>query len=90
MKYQKPKKFTVEDGQELIEVMEGVGYSYAEIREKFERKRKKYGTVRRKVNEIKRPPSEEEIKRNQQAEKVNQRRKEVREEMIRRWKEIKS
>jgi arsenate reductase-like glutaredoxin family protein len=54
--------FTSTDEEELIAIMEGCGYSWAEISDKINRKYRKYGiTKRRNVKE--KPPSEDEIKR---------------------------
>jgi arsenate reductase-like glutaredoxin family protein len=87
----KAKKYTVTeaDEQELIEVMENIGYSWSEISDKVNRKYKKYGIVNRRTKEEK-PQSENEIKRKQNRDMINKRNAEVKKKMIKRWKKAKS
>jgi hypothetical protein len=85
----KKKTFTKEDEHDLIEMMEGLCYSWTEIENKVDEKRKKYGIYNRSER-IEKPLSEEEIKRRLRSEEENNRRIEVTKEMTQRWKKVKS
>jgi hypothetical protein len=86
----KLKKFTSPDEDELIAIMEGVGYCWAEIQEKINRKREKYGVVVRQKKKEEKRPTDSEIKRKQYLSLLRKREEDLKKEMTLRWKIVRS